>query len=421
MKILYYNSKDQLCLEKIPLAPLCKKIATPFYIYSQAEIQRNCQEVNRLASGYDLLPCYALKANYNPQLLKLIRTHNFGADVVSAGELYFARNCGFPANRIVFAGVGKTVSEIEAAIRTGIHSINIESEAELKVLDRISRRLRKRISVAIRINPDINPRTHPYISTGLLTNKFGISQELALRLYLQLKRHPYLIARGIHVHIGSQITHAEPYLQTAGFLLHFRRVLQQKGVEIEYIDLGGGIGLNYRNQLDDANRSRTYLQSILPKLLGCFKNEQVKLMIELGRAIIGSAGLLISKVLYVKESPSKKFIIIDAGMNNLIRPSLYHAYHQIVPLIKNERALEKVDIVGPICETSDIFARGRTINALLDSDILAVTGAGAYAQASSSNYNLRPTLMEYLVDGAKVKKIFAGVTIKDIAAKYSWE
>ena len=421
MKILYYNSKGQLCLDKIPLALLCKKIATPFYIYSQAEIQRNCQEVHRLAGGFDFLPCYALKANYNPQLLKLIRTFNFGADVVSAGELYFAKKCGFPANRIVFAGVGKTAAEIEAAIKTGIHSLNIESEAELELLDRITRRLKKQVSVAIRINPDIDPRTHPYISTGLLTNKFGITTELALQLYLQLQGHPYIKTRGIHVHIGSQISRAEPYLQTAGFLLHFRRTLQQKGVEIEFIDLGGGIGLNYQNQLDDAGRSRTYLQSILPKLLGCFKNEPVKLIIELGRSIIGSAGLLISKVLYVKEGPLKKFIIIDAGMNNLIRPSLYHAYHQIVPLTKHERTEEKVDIVGPLCETADVFAKGRKLIALQDGDIIAITGAGAYAQASSSNYNLRPTLMEYLVNGSRVKKIFAGLMIKDIAAKYSWK
>jgi diaminopimelate decarboxylase len=411
MKILYYNSKGQLCLEKVPLAVLCKKIASPFYIYSLAEIRSNCQEIYHLAAGYDFLACFALKANFNPHLLKLIRSFNFGADVVSGGELYFARKCGFPASRIVFAGVGKTPAEIEASIKTGIHSINIESEAELKLLDRITRQLKKQIRVAIRINPDIDPLTHPYISTGLLTNKFGISKELALKLYLQLRGHPYIIASGIHVHIGSQITTAGPYLQTAKFLINLRRTLQQRGVKIEFIDLGGGI----------AKAPRTYVRSILPKLLTCFKNEPVKLMVEFGRAVIGSAGLLITKVLYEKTTPLKKFIIIDAGMNNLIRPSLYHAYHQMVPLLSNNRKREKVDVVGPVCETSDFFARGRMMNVLHAGDYIAVTGTGAYAQASSSNYNLRPMLIEFLVDGSRVSKVFKGITIKDIAANYSWK
>jgi diaminopimelate decarboxylase len=421
MKILYYNARGQLCLEKIPLVTFCKKKITPCYVYSRTEIENNCREIHKLAMGYNLFSCYALKANYNPLLLKLIRNLNFGADVVSAGELYFAKKCGFSVDQIVFAGVGKTPSEIELAIKSGIHSINIESEAELNIIDRTARRLKRQVRLAIRINPDIDPLTHPYISTGLLANKFGISKDLAIQLYLNLQQHPYIIADGIHVHIGSQITRAAPYLQTAKFLLQLHQTLQDEGVMINFIDLGGGIGLNYKNQLDGATIPRTYVRSILPKLLGCFKNKPVKLILELGRAVIGSAGVLVSEVLYVKETPFKKFVIIDAGMNNLIRPSLYHAYHQIIPLLKNDRPVEKVDVVGPVCETSDFLATGRKLNVPRAGEYIAITGTGAYAQASSSNYNLRPSVVEYLVEGSRIKTIFKGQTIKDIAAKYSWK
>jgi len=421
MKILHYNSRGQLCLEKISLVNFCKNKVTPFYVYSKAEVENNCREIYKLANGYNFFPCYALKANYNPTLLRLIRSYKFGADVVSAGELYFAKKCGFTAGQIVFAGVGKTQQEIESAIKSGIHSINIESEGELKIIDRISRRLKKQITLAIRLNPDIDPLTHPYISTGLLTNKFGIDKDQAVQIYLNLRHHPYILARGMHVHIGSQITTATPYIQTAKFLLQLRQTLQNQGVVIDFIDLGGGIGLNYKDQLDSASTRRSYIRSVLPKLLGCFKNEPVKLIVELGRAIIGSAGLLITRVLYVKETPLKKFIIVDAGMNNLIRPSLYHAYHQIIPLLKNNRPVEKVDVVGPVCETSDFLARGRTINVPRAGEFLAITGTGAYAQASSSNYNLRPTVVEYLVNGSGTKIIYKGESIEDIAAKYSWK
>jgi len=362
-----------------------------------------------------------MKANYNPVLVKLIHQHGFGADVVSGGELYFARKCSIPAEKIVFAGVGKTQSELEQAIKTGIHSINIESEAELELLDTLTRRLKKKVNLAIRINPDIDPRTHPYISTGLLTNKFGITKDLAVQLYLKLKRHPYIKANGIHVHIGSQITSADPYIQTVKFLLNLRGKLQPQGVVIDFIDLGGGIGLHYQDQLDTAKTARTCIQSILPKLLPYFKNESVKLMMELGRAVVGSAGLLITRVLYIKKTPLKKFVIVDAGMNNLIRPSLYHAYHQILPLLKKNHKIEKVDVVGPVCETSDFFARERKIPSLQAGDFIAITGAGAYAQAISSNYNLRPSLAEYLVNDSRVKTIYKGETIKEIAAKYSWK
>ena len=421
MKILYYNSRRQLCLEKIPLLRFCKGVATPFYIYSTAEIQKNCKEIRQITKGYDFLPFYAMKANYNPVLVKLIHQHGFGADVVSGGELYFARKCSIPAEKIVFAGVGKTQSELEQAIKTGIHSINIESEAELELLDTLTRRLKKKVNLAIRINPDIDPRTHPYISTGLLTNKFGITKDLAVQLYLKLKRHPYIKANGIHVHIGSQITSADPYIQTVKFLLNLRGKLQPQGVVIDFIDLGGGIGLHYQDQLDTAKTARTCIQSILPKLLPYFKNESVKLMMELGRAVVGSAGLLITRVLYIKKTPLKKFVIVDAGMNNLIRPSLYHAYHQILPLLKKNHKIEKVDVVGPVCETSDFFARERKIPSLQAGDFIAITGAGAYAQAISSNYNLRPSLAEYLVNDSRVKTIYKGETIKEIAAKYSWK
>lgn len=421
MKILYYNSSGRLYLEKACLLRFSKKVSTPFYIYSMNEIRKNCEEILKYARGYDFLPFYALKANYNPFLVKLIHQHGFGADVVSGGELYFARKCAIPAKKIVFAGVGKTRSELEQAIKSGIHSINIESEAELMLLDALTRQLKKKVNLAIRINPDIDPRTHPYISTGLQTNKFGITRDLAVKLYMRLKDHPYIKSNGIHVHIGSQITGADPYIQTVKFVLNLRTALLLQGVLIDFIDLGGGIGLHYQDQLDTAGVSRTYTRLIMPKVLSYFKNVPVKLMMELGRAVIGSAGLLLTRVLYVKKTPLKKFVIVDAGMNNLIRPSLYHAYHQILPLHHKDKKTEKVDVVGPVCESSDFFARDRKLESVQAGDYLAITGSGAYAQAISSNYNLRPSLAEYLVDRTCTEKIYKGESVKDIAAKYSWK
>ncbi len=420
MLSLHYDKNDQLTLENVPLRDLVSTYPTPFYVYSTNEINRNCRSVLEIGSGFDLHPCYALKANYNPALIRMIHGHGFGADVVSGGELAFARQCGIPREQIVFAGVGKTEEELEQAIDLGIHSINVESESELQRIARIAKRLQKNVVIAVRINPDIDPETHPYISTGLHTNKFGIAREPAIALFQTAADLEFIRPEGLHVHIGSQIASHDPYRQTADFLLDVVDELKTKNITIGFIDLGGGIGINYENQIDDGSGSLTYLNRILPALLEPFKKPGIRLFIELGRSIIGSAGFLVTRVQYIKTTAAKKFLIVDAAMNNLIRPCLYQAYHQIVALQKSDGPPETVDVVGPVCETSDYLARDRSLPPVSEGDYLVITGAGAYGQALGSNYNLRPMIPEYLVDDRSVSTIFKGETIEQISARFTW-
>jgi diaminopimelate decarboxylase len=419
MKHLYYDKNQNLYLELVDLFEFAQNHLTPFYIYSSSEIRKNCQEILTSADIPDLLACYALKANYNPAIIKIIQAMGFGADVVSAGELYFAQKCGIPPEKTVFAGVGKTSAEIELAIRQGIHSINIESESELNAVAGIARDLKKKVRISIRVNPDIDAKTHPYISTGLLTSKFGLDRETAMSLYKQTRTMKMVEASGIHVHIGSQISLIDPFRETLAFLDRFIGELAEEGIRISCLDLGGGIGIDYHNQLNDDGYPKTYIRDILPAFLASLKKRNLKIILELGRSVIGSAGLLIARIIYVKKTPQKKFYIIDAAMNNLIRPSLYNAYHQIIPLHRSNDDTEIVDIVGPVCETSDFLARDRMMPIMNEGDHIAITGAGAYSQALSSNYNLRPTLAEYLVEKNQSHKIYDGETIAALAAKFN--
>ena len=421
MKILYFKKDSNLIFENIPISKICHEIETPYYLYSKNDILQNCESIIRHGEKVGLTPCYALKANYNPSILKIIKDTGFGADVVSGGELYFALKAGFSPEKIVFAGVGKTEEEIEYAINSNIHSINIESESELNLVSDVATRLKKKIRIAIRINPDIDPQTHPYISTGLHFNKFGVAKSIALSLFKRSKDMPFVSAEGLHVHIGSQITSITPYLDTVKILKGFINELKQIGINITFIDLGGGIGINYDNQLSDGDNQRNYIDRILPGVLKELESTKLKLYIELGRSVIGSAGLLITKVIHVKETENKKFIIVDAAMNNLIRPSLYQANHQILPIEKSDnRKKEIVDIVGPVCETSDFLAKDRELPVLKQGDYLAITGAGAYGQALASNYNLRPVIAEILVSGSNYKIIKKCDSIEDLAARFDW-
>lgn len=415
----YYKNSCLFC-ENVDLHEFAKTVSTPFYLYSQAEIEYNCDAVWQAAGNASFQPYYALKANFNPALLKIILDKNFGADIVSGGELYFAKKTGFPAEKIVFAGVGKTDQEIQQALDNNIHSINIESEEELKRIAQLAKKSRKKQRIAIRINPDIEAKTHPYISTGLHTNKFGVSADRAFELYLEASKQSHLFVEGIHVHIGSQITQDTPYLATAEFLRNFIKRLKEKAIEIKYLDLGGGIGIDYDNAFDDTNKPRTYINEILQNYIGAFKDLNIMLFAELGRSIVGSAGVLVTKVLLNKKTPLKKFIITDAAMNNLIRPSLYQAKHEIVPLVKNSKLQIKSDIVGPVCESSDFFAKDISIQEMNPNEYLAIGSAGAYSQVLASNYNLRPTIAEYLVNGSQVTCIFKGNSIENLAANFEW-
>ena len=420
MPTFYYNSDRELYLEEISFKDLCQDYVTPFYVYSKSLIDQNCLDVMKYTQSYNLTPYFALKANYNPAILNLIFKHGLGADVVSGGEMFFAEKAGIDAQKIVFAGVGKTDQEIATAIQKQIHSLNVESEEELGRIEKISSELQTPVNIAIRVNPDIDPKTHPYISTGLHSNKFGVTREKAIELYKRAAQHSFINPIGVHVHIGSQIDQTDPFTDTATYLLRFIEELRSIKIDIRFVDLGGGIGINYQNQLDDAGSPRTFIDRILPKMLEPFAETGLHLMVELGRSIIGSAGFLVTRVLYTKETPVKKFVIIDAAMNNLLRPSLYQAHHQILKSKLDTDKIEMVDVVGPVCETSDFLARDRELPVARTGDFLVVTGAGAYGQALSSIYNLRPTIPEYLVDGNSVKTIYPGETIETIASRYTW-
>lgn len=414
----FYYQDRYLFSEKVNLLEFASQNKTPFYLYSQSKIEENCKLVLEAGKSLDFLPCFALKANYNPAILKLIQSLGFGADVVSGGELQFALKAGFSAEKIVFAGVGKTAEEIELAISTGIHSINIESVEEFELVKKIAHQLRKNIAIAFRINPDIEAPTHDYIATGKHINKFGILLSDALRLYRNAANDQWLNPIGLHVHIGSQILKVEPFFKTADYLLESIENLKARGLPVSALDLGGGIGIDYSENM--FSQPRWPLKEILPAFLQKFEGQNLKIMLELGRAIVGDAGLLITKVLYRKQTPLKKFIVVDAAMNNLLRPSLYHAYHPIVPLQIAEKEKEVVDVVGPVCESGDFLAQNRELQAVEAGDYLAIGGTGAYGQALASNYNLRPMIPEYMIKEEQIKTIFKGETIEQIANKYEW-
>lgn len=416
----FYYKNNRLYCEQVDLEKFASTVTTPFYLYSQAEIEYNCNSVWQAAGQIPIKPFYALKANFNPSLLQLILKNNFGADIVSGGELYFARKAGFSADQIVFAGVGKTDEEIRQAVDENIHSINIESEEELHRVVQLAKEANKKQRIAIRINPEIDAKTHPYISTALHSSKFGVFPDRAYYLYQQASKYPQLLVEGIHVHIGSQITEDSPYLETARFLIDFINRLKKINIDIKYLDLGGGIGIDYNHAFDDTERPRTYISTILRKWLSAFNQLNLMLFIELGRSIVGSAGVLVTKVILNKKSIRKNFIITDAAMNNLIRPSLYQAKHEIVPLVINDRPELTADIVGPVCESTDFLAKDYVIREPRVKEYLAIGSTGAYAQVQASNYNLRPTIAEYLVTGSQVKCIYKGNSIDNIAEKFEW-
>jgi len=418
MRAFHFKSGVLHC-EEVNVHEFSQKAPTPYYLYSQAQISDNIQAVLKAGEGLNFLPCYALKANYNPAILKLVQKAGFGADVVSGGELLFALKAGFAPEKIVFAGVGKTETEIELAVNTGIHSLNIESVEEFHLVKQITARLNIPLRIAFRINPDIEAHTHDYITTGKHLNKFGIPLSEALELYEEASKETLLKPMGVHIHIGSQILQDAPFLEAARYLRRVVEHIRAKGLEIQTLDLGGGIGIDYE---DDFRKSavKEPVKTVLPKYLHALKDLKVKLVVELGRSIVGNAGILVSRVLYRKQTPLKHFVIVDAAMNNLIRPSLYRAYHSIVPLVLTERKKQTVDVVGPVCESGDFLAKDRELPEMNRGEFIAVGGAGAYGQALASNYNLRPLVREYLVSGNNVKTIFKGQTIEDIANQFEW-
>jgi diaminopimelate decarboxylase len=388
----FFEYKDrQLYCEGIPIRQIAEKVGTPFYLYSYHTLVRHFTVFNDAFKGIPHLICYSAKANSNLALLRLFINLGGGVDVVSGGELFRAIKGGADSQKIVFSGVGKREDEIEYALKTGILMFNVESSQELQVINEVAGRIGKKAAIAIRVNPDIDPKTHPYISTGLKQNKFGIDilrAPMAYRLASQLSN---LKIVGIDCHIGSQLVEVEPIIEALRRLKQLVENLRKEGMEIQYLDLGGGLGITYEDE--EPPHPVEYASNILEELRGF----DCTLILEPGRVIVGNAGVLVSKVLYTKENEEKRFVIVDAGMNDLVRPSYYGSYHQILPVKEETREEIVADVVGPICESSDFLAKGRKMAILHSGELIAVMSAGAYGFSMSTNYNSRPRIAEVLV------------------------
>lgn len=389
---------NQLYCEELLVGKLAKTFGTPLYVYSYHTLIDHYLKLKSAFSQINPLICYSVKANSNLSILKALIAKGAGLDIVSGGELFRAQKAACPAQRIVYASVGKTDKEISAAIANGILFFNVESQAELKNINRIAQGLKKITRVAIRINPDVEAKTHKYISTGKITNKFGIDLESAYKILLLRAQFKNLNICGLHIHIGSQITQSEPFVQAIKKVSNFIQRLKTKGIELEYLNIGGGLGIIYDHEAPQT--AQIYANEIIPLL----KKTGLKIIMEPGRFIVGNAGILVVKVLYIKHTPKKKFIIVDGGMNDLIRPALYSAYHNIWPLAKNLKT-EKADVVGPICESGDFLAKERLVAKVKEGDYLAVMSAGAYGFSMSSNYNSRLRAAEVMVFKDKVSVI----------------
>jgi diaminopimelate decarboxylase len=388
----FHYLNGRLHCEAVDLADVAEAVGTPFYCYSHGTLIRHYDAFERAFAPVDHLICYSVKANSNLAVLRALAARGAGADVVSGGELYRALKAGIPAEKVVYSGVGKREDEIRYALDSGILLFNVESPAELLTIDRLAGEAGETASVAVRVNPDVDPRTHAYVSTGLKKNKFGIAIESALDQYRQARGLANVRVLGVDCHIGSQLIELEPFVDALRKLRRLVETLRSEGFEIRYFDIGGGLGIPYA---DEAPPHPTeYGRAVIEVMgdLGC------TLVIEPGRAVVGNAGVLVSKVLYTKEGQEKRFVICDAAMNDLLRPSLYGSFHAIWPLREAPEAIT-ADVVGPICESGDFLAKDRRIAELSSGDLFAVMSAGGYGFVMSSNYNSRPRVPEVLVRG----------------------
>jgi diaminopimelate decarboxylase len=407
----YFGYKNgELYCEEVPIKKIIEEVGTPVYIYSAKTIRRHYKVFEESFSEVEHLICYSVKANSNIAIISLLRQLGSGADVVSAGELKRALKAGVPPKKIVFSGVGKTPEEIELALSVDILMFNVESLEELEVLGEMARKLNKKAPFALRINPDVDPQTHPYISTGLKKSKFGIPEEFVISAYKKAKKNLYLQPIGIDAHIGSQITSLAPFVDALNRLKKIWEALISLGFELKYLDIGGGLGIIYDDE--EPPLPQEYADAIIKE----GKDLKATIILEPGRVIVGNAGILVTKVLYTKENILKKFVVVDAGMNDLIRPAFYQAYHKIVPVEEKNLEYEVVDVVGPVCENSDFFAKDRKLPKLQRGDFLAIMSAGAYGFVMSSNYNSRPRVPEVLVDGDAYYIIRRRETIEDLLA-----
>lgn len=411
------DAQSPLACDGISLETLAKKFGTPLYVYSAGQILHRLRTFTQAFQSVTHLVCYSVKANSALAILKLLEKNGAGFDIVSGGELErILRVNKQAAQRVVFSGVGKTAAEIDLALRSGILIFNVESAGELDLLAERAAKLRKRARVALRVNPDVFAETHPYISTGLREHKFGIDILQARAVYRAAAKHKFLDFCGVSVHIGSQIRSADPFGAAADRVAQLVRDLRADGLPINSVDVGGGLGIEYHSEhsFNPEEKIQQYATALLKAVRPI---ENLQLLLEPGRFIVAQAGALVTRVLYVKKNGEKTFVVVDAAMNDLIRPALYQAYHDIVPVVRRKGARKKiVDVVGPVCETGDFFARDRELPELRPGDLVAILDAGAYGLSLSSNYNSRPRPAEVLVEGRRTRLIRRRETMDDLLA-----
>ncbi|MFQ5646464.1 MAG: diaminopimelate decarboxylase [bacterium] len=410
MNLFNYDNETLFC-ERVSVKKIAGEVGTPVYIYSFNTLKRHYEAFSRSFKELDHLICFAVKANSSLAILQSLGSWGAGADIVSGGELFRAQKAGIDPGKTVYAGVGKLDHEIEAALNAGILFFNVESITELEQINEIASRMGTNARVALRVNPDVDPQTHPYISTGLKKNKFGVSIRSAPEVFAKAASMSHIEPVGVHVHIGSQITRTAPFEDSLTRIAALVKALRNTGINLSYLNLGGGIGIKYHDEEPPP------LDEFAAKLLPIIKSiPDCKVVFEPGRVIAGNAGILVTRVLSVKETDLKKFVIVDAGMNDLARPSLYNSYHAIIPVTEKNGSFseETVDVVGPICESGDFLAKDRTIKACAGGELLAVNSAGAYGFSMSSNYNSRARAAEVLVKRDEYRIIRRRETYNDL-------
>ncbi len=405
----FHYKGDELFCEEVSIQNIVEQVGTPCYIYSHQAIHRQFHDFDEAFKDIPHIVAYAMKANSNIGVLRVLAKEGSGADIVSGGELFRTLKAGVPSNKIVFAGVGKSPEEIQYALESDILMFNVESSGEIQQINEVAKTMGLQARVALRINPDIDPQTHPYISTGLKKSKFGIAADHALKEFELANQLAHIEVVGVHCHIGSQLTQVTPFVDAIKKVLSLIKTLQSQDVKIRYMNIGGGLGITYSDETPP--HPNELAAAIIPLL----QTASCQIIMEPGRSIVGNAGILVTKVLYNKEGANKQFVIVDAAMNDLLRPSLYEAHHDIQPVLKNESApVHTVDVVGPICESGDFLAKDRKMPQPLPGDLLAVMSAGAYGFTMASNYNSRPKTPEVLVKDKQIMVIRERESYEDL-------
>ncbi|MGH7775536.1 MAG: diaminopimelate decarboxylase [Candidatus Binatia bacterium] len=405
----YFEYRDgELFAEEVPVRRIAREVGTPVYVYSLATLRRHYRVFDRAFSSFSHVICFSMKSNSNLAILRIFVKEGGGFDIVSGGELFRALRAGADPKKIVFSGVGKRKEEFEHALTSGILMFNVESEQELTVLNEVARAVGKKAPISLRVNPDVDPKTHPYISTGMKKSKFGIDIKRSMDEYKRALSLSHLEVIGVDCHIGSQLTSVPPFVDALTRVRSLVDALRKEGAGIRYLDLGGGLGIKYKDE--EPPHPEAYAEALIRGLEGL----DVTLILEPGRVIVGNAGILVTEVLYLKETDEKKFVVVDGAMNDLIRPALYGSYQGISPVMKRDGERIVADVVGPICESGDFFAKDREIPQVQPGDFLAVMSTGAYGFTMASNYNSRPKAAEVLVDGANFYVVRGRETLEDL-------